>query len=75
MAALLGLIAGCWPSSQHRRAISGLLMVLVGFSGGWHMGLYCMGVYVVVQGIDGNIVVPLVAKKTDLAPRWCWRCS
>jgi hypothetical protein len=48
--------------------ISGLLMVLVGFSGGWHMGLYCVGVYVVVQGIDGNIVVPLVAKKTDLAP-------
>jgi predicted PurR-regulated permease PerM len=33
------------------------------------MGLYCIAVYVVVQGIDGNIIVPMVAKKTaDLAP-------
>jgi predicted PurR-regulated permease PerM len=33
------------------------------------MGLYCIGVYVVVQGIDGNVIVPLVAKRAaDLAP-------
>ena len=44
-------------------------MVLVGFSGGVKMGLFCIGVYVVVQGIDGNVIVPMVAKKTaDLAP-------
>ena len=44
-------------------------MVLVGFSGGSTMGFYCIGVYVLVQTIDGNVVVPMVAKKTvDLAP-------
>jgi predicted PurR-regulated permease PerM len=51
-------------------------MVLVGFSGGTSMGLYCIGVYIVVQGIDGNIVVPLVAKRPPIWPRrLCWRCS
>ena len=45
------------------------LMVLVGFSGGVDMGIYCIIVYVVVQVVDGNIIVPMVAKKTaDLAP-------
>ena len=44
-------------------------MVLVGFSGGTDMGLFCIGVYVVVQTVDGNIIVPMVAKRTvDLAP-------
>ena len=70
MASLLGLITGLLAFLPNIGApISGLLMVLVGFSGGLHMGLYCIGVYVVVQGIDGNIIVPMVAKKTaDLAP-------
>lgn len=70
MATLLGLITGALAFLPNIGApISGLLMVLVGFSGGTSMGLYCIGVYIVVQGIDGNIVVPLVAKKTaDLAP-------
>ena len=44
-------------------------MVLVGFSGGTEMGLYTIIVYFVVQNIDGNIVVPLIARRTvDLAP-------
>jgi len=70
MAALLGLIAGVLAFLPNIGApISGLLMVLVGFSGGTNMGLYCVGVYVVVQGIESNIIVPMVAKKTaDLAP-------
>ncbi len=70
MASLLGLIAGLLAFLPNIGApISGLLMVLIGFSGGSHMGLYCIGVYVVVQGIDGNIIVPMVAKKSaDLAP-------
>jgi putative permease len=70
MAALLGLITGVLAFLPNIGApISGLLMILVGFSGGVKMGLFCIGVYVVVQGIDGNIVVPMVAKKTaDLAP-------
>ena len=44
-------------------------MAMAGFSGGTSMGLYCIAVYVVVQTVDGNIIVPMVAKKTvDLAP-------
>ena len=44
-------------------------MVLVGFSGGTDMGLYTIFVYLLVQNIDGYIVIPMIAKKTvDLAP-------
>jgi len=70
MAALLGLLTGLLAFLPNIGApISGLLMVLVGFSGGTEMGLYCIFVYVVVQTVDGNIIVPMVAKKTvDLAP-------
>jgi hypothetical protein len=33
------------------------------------MGIYCIIVYLVVQTVDGNVIVPMVAKKTaDLAP-------
>lgn len=70
MSGLLGLLTGLLAFLPNVGApISGLIMVLVGFSGGTTMGLYCIGVYVAVQTIDGNIVVPMVAKKTvDLAP-------
>ncbi|MES2491702.1 MAG: AI-2E family transporter [Pseudomonadota bacterium] len=70
MSGLLGLLTGLLAFLPNVGApISGLIMVLVGFSGGTSMGLYCIGVYVAVQAIDGNVVVPMVAKKTvDLAP-------
>jgi len=70
MAGLLGLLTGLLAFLPNIGApISGLLMVMVGFSGGTEMGLYCIVVYVVVQVVDGNIIVPMVAKKTvDLAP-------
>jgi predicted PurR-regulated permease PerM len=70
MAGLLGLLTGLLAFLPNVGApISGLIMVLVGFSGGTTMGLYCIGVYVLVQTIDGNVIVPMVAKKTvDLAP-------
>ena len=70
MAALLGLLTGLLAALPNIGApISGILMVLVGFSGGTAMGLFCIIVYVVVQTVDGNIIVPMVAKKTaDLAP-------
>lgn len=70
MAALLGLLTGLLAFMPNIGApISGALMVLVGFSGGTDMGIYCIIVYVVVQTVDGNIIVPMVAKKTvDLAP-------
>lgn len=70
MAALLGLITGLLAFIPNIGAIiSGLLMVLIGFSGGTEMGLYTIGVYFFVQNFDGYVVVPLIAKKTvDLAP-------
>ncbi len=70
MAALLGLLTGLLAFLPNIGApISGALMVLVGFSGGTEMGLYCLAVYIVVHTVDGNIIVPLVAKRTvDLAP-------
>jgi predicted PurR-regulated permease PerM len=70
MAGLLGLLTGLLAFLPNIGApISGALMILVGFSGGVEMGLYCIFVYVVVQTVDGNIIVPMVAKKTaDLAP-------
>ncbi len=70
LATLLGLITGLLAFIPNVGAvISGLLMVLVGFSGGTDMAIYCAGVYVVVQTFDGYVVVPMIAKKTvDLAP-------
>ncbi len=70
LAALLGLLTGLLAFLPNIGApISGLLMVMVGFSGGTEMGIYCIVVYVIVQTVDGNIIVPMVAKKTaDLAP-------
>ena len=70
MAALLGLLTGLLAFLPNIGApISGALMILVGFSGGTDMGIFCIIVYIVVQTVDGNIIVPMVAKKTvDLAP-------
>jgi predicted PurR-regulated permease PerM len=70
MAALLGLLTGLLAFLPNIGApISGLLMILVGFSGGVDMGIYCIIVYAVVQTVDGNIIVPMVARRTvDLAP-------
>ena len=70
MAALLGLLTGLLAFLPNIGApISGSLMILVGFSGGVHTGVYCIVVYALVQIIDGNVVVPMVAKRTaDLAP-------
>lgn len=70
MAALLGLLTGLLAFLPNIGApISGALMILVGFSGGTSMGIYTIVVYFLVQTIDGNIIVPMIAKKTvDLAP-------
>ena len=70
LSALLGLLTGLLAFIPNIGAvISGLLMVLVGFSGGPDMALYCLGVYLVVQTFDGYVVIPMIARKTvDLAP-------
>lgn len=70
MAALLGLLTGLLAFLPNIGAIvSGVLIVLVGFSAGVETGLFAIGVYVFVQVVDGYLIVPMVAKKTvDLAP-------
>ncbi len=70
MAALLGILTGLLAFIPNLGAlVAGVLMVLVGFSGGTDMGLYTIFVYFLVQTFDGYVVIPLIAKKTvDLAP-------
>jgi predicted PurR-regulated permease PerM len=70
LAALLGLITGVLAFIPNIGAIiSGVLMVMVGFTGGAEMGLYTIFVYLFVQTIDGWLLVPMIAKRTvDLAP-------
>ena len=70
MATLLGLLTGVLAFLPNIGApISGAIMVLVGFSGGTAMGVYCIIVYFVLHTIDGNIIAPMIARKTvDLAP-------
>ena len=70
MAALLAILTGLLAFVPNIGAIvSGVLMVLVGFSGGAQMGIYTIVVYFLVQNIDGYLVIPMIAKKTvDLAP-------
>jgi len=70
LSGVLGLLTGLLAFLPNIGApISGTLMVLVGFSVSTNTGLFCMVVYAVVQTVDGNIIVPMVAKRTaDLAP-------
>ncbi len=70
MAALLGLITGLFAFLPNIGApISGIIMVLVGFSGGTSMGIFCIAVYLILHTIDGNVIAPYIARKTvDLAP-------
>ncbi|TCM17277.1 putative PurR-regulated permease PerM [Novosphingobium sp. PhB165] len=70
MATLLGLITGLLAFMPNIGAlISGLLMILVGFSGSYEMGLYTIFVYLMIHLIDGYLIVPLIARKTvDLPP-------
>lgn len=70
LAALLGLLTGILAFIPNVGAIiSGVLMVLIGFSAGTETGLWAIGVYAAVQFIDGYLILPYVARKTvDLAP-------
>jgi predicted PurR-regulated permease PerM len=70
MAALLGVLTGLLAFLPNIGAIiSGVLIVLVGFSAGFDAGIYAMFVYFAVQMVDGYLIVPMVAKRAvDLAP-------
>jgi predicted PurR-regulated permease PerM len=70
MSALLGLLTGVLAFLPNTGAIiSGVLIVLVGFSAGVDAGIWAIAVYVIVQVVDGYLIVPYVARRTvDLAP-------
>jgi len=70
MATLLGIITGLLAFLPNIGAIiSGILIVLAGFSNGLDSGFWAIGVYLAVQTVDGYLIVPYVARKTvDLAP-------
>lgn len=70
MAALLGILTGLLAFLPNIGAIvSGVLIVLVGFSAGFNSGLWAIAVYAIVQIVDGYVIVPAVAKRSvDLAP-------
>ncbi|HEY5723235.1 MAG TPA: AI-2E family transporter [Allosphingosinicella sp.] len=70
MAALLGLLTGLLAFIPNIGAIvSGVLIVLAGFSIGVNEGLWAIAVYFIVQTVDGYLIVPYVARRTvDLAP-------
>ncbi|MCH3756127.1 AI-2E family transporter, partial [Campylobacter coli] len=61
MAMLLGIIAGVLAFIPNIGAIiTGVLMIAVGFSAGTHTGVWALVTYLVVQTIDGYVVVPMV---------------
>ncbi|HEV2747895.1 MAG TPA: AI-2E family transporter [Allosphingosinicella sp.] len=70
MAVLLGILTGLLAFIPNIGAIvSGVLIVLAGFSVSTEAGLWALGVYFIVQTVDGYLIVPYVARKTvDLAP-------
>jgi predicted PurR-regulated permease PerM len=70
MAALLGVVTGLMAFLPNIGAlISGSLLILVGFSGGFETGVWALGVYLVIHFIDGYLIVPMVARRSvDLAP-------
>jgi predicted PurR-regulated permease PerM len=70
MAALLGVLTGILAFLPNIGAIvSGILIVLVGFSAGFQTGIWAIIIYVTVQMIDGYIIVPAVARRSvDLPP-------
>jgi predicted PurR-regulated permease PerM len=70
MAALLGILTGLLAFIPNIGAIvSGVLIVLAGFSVSFNAGLWAIAVYFIVQTVDGYLIVPYVARKTvDLAP-------
>jgi predicted PurR-regulated permease PerM len=70
MATLLGLLTGILAFVPNIGAIiSGVLIVLAGFSVDAEHGLWAIAVYLIVQTVDGYLIVPYVARRTvDLAP-------
>ena len=70
MAAVLGIITGLLAFVPNIGSlVSGILIILAGFSVSSHSGLWAIFVYFFIQNADSYIVVPYVARRAvDLAP-------
>ena len=77
MAPLLGILTGLLAFLPNIGAIvSGCLIVLVGLSAGFDVGIGAIIVYVAVQGFDGYVIVPMVARRSvDLPPALVLGCQ
>ncbi|MDO6415643.1 AI-2E family transporter [Sphingomonas sp. BIUV-7] len=77
MATLLGILTGLLAFLPNIGAIvSGLLIVLVGFSAGTDTGIWAIIVYATVQMFDGYVIVPMVARRSvDLPPALVLGCQ
>ncbi len=77
MAVLLGVLTGLLAFLPNIGAIvSGILIVLVGFSASTNIGIGAICVYAAVQTFDGYVIVPMVAKRAvDLAPALVLGCQ
>lgn len=67
---ILGLLAALLAFIPNIGAfVAGTLIVLVGFSAGTETGIAALGVYLVVQFIEGYVLTPFVERRAvDLAP-------
>ena len=70
MALVLGILTGLLAFLPNIGAIvSGVLIVVVGFSAGVETGIWAVVVYLAVQTFDGYVVVPMVARRSvDMPP-------
>lgn len=70
MALILGILTGILAFIPNiGAAISGVLMVAVGFSAGVETGIWAIATYFIVQTFDGYILLPYVARRTvDMPP-------
>jgi predicted PurR-regulated permease PerM len=77
MATLLGILTGLLAFLPNIGAIvSGVLIVLVGFSAGTDTGIWAVVVYLAVQTFDGYVIVPMVARRSvDLPPALVLGCQ
>ena len=77
MAALLGILTGLLAFIPNIGAIiSGVLLVLVGFSQSVETGLWALGVYFIVQTVDGYLIVPGWRGAPSISRRRrCWARS
>ena len=70
LALVLGVVAGLFNFVPYIGAIAGAIpAVLIAFSVDVTHGLETIGLYVVIQGFEGNVMAPLIQKRAvDLPP-------